>query len=193
MQKLVRNLDMGQRGCNFGPGTPIREIQKPILLGFQFWQRENQSPNCSLTLLIGDEILELEIPGDDVPPQGALEEWPLGLGSLDYFTWIFRYFKFNSSWSLFSSLLGSENLILTRLVATNVRETDRPRLRRNWAERATSGLGCLTLIRSDMPNVFTRENYPHRCLQGGRQGCQEIDMKLGLKKFVKELLLQNLF
>ena len=91
--------------------------------------------------------------------------------------------------------LGTENLILSRLVATNTRETDRPRVRRNWAERATSGLGCLclTLIRSDMPNVFTRENYPHRCLQGGRQGCQEIDMKLGLKNFFKELLLQNLF
>ena len=43
---------------------------------------ENQSPNCFLTLLIGDKILELEIPGDDVPPQGAHEDGPLGWGCL---------------------------------------------------------------------------------------------------------------
>ena len=35
---------------------------------------DNQSANCFLTLPIGDEILEVEIPGDDVPPQGALED-----------------------------------------------------------------------------------------------------------------------
>ena len=35
---------------------------------------ENQSANCLLTLPIGDTILEVEIPGDDVPPQGALED-----------------------------------------------------------------------------------------------------------------------
>ena len=35
---------------------------------------ENQSANCFLTLPIGDKILELEIPGDDVPPQEALED-----------------------------------------------------------------------------------------------------------------------
>ena len=74
-------------------------------------------------------------------------------------------------------MLGSDKLLLSRPVATN----------------ACENVFTLTLIRSDMPNVFTREKYPHRCLQGGRQGCQEIDMKLGLKKFAKELLLQNLF
>ena len=35
---------------------------------------ENLSANCLLTLPIGDKILEVEIPGDDVPPQGALED-----------------------------------------------------------------------------------------------------------------------
>ena len=44
---------------------------------------ENQSAYCSLTLPIGDEILEVEIPGDDVPPQGALEERGLRGGGLD--------------------------------------------------------------------------------------------------------------
>ena len=39
--------------------------------------------NCFLTLPIGDKILEVEIPGDDVPPQGAVEDGPLGSGSLD--------------------------------------------------------------------------------------------------------------
>ena len=35
---------------------------------------ENQSANCFLTLPIGDKILEVEIPSDDVSPQGALED-----------------------------------------------------------------------------------------------------------------------
>ena len=35
---------------------------------------ENQSANCLLTLPIGDTIFDVEIPGDDVPPQGALED-----------------------------------------------------------------------------------------------------------------------
>ena len=35
---------------------------------------ENQSANCFLTLPIGDKILEVEIPGDDVSPQGANED-----------------------------------------------------------------------------------------------------------------------
>ena len=44
---------------------------------------ENQSPNCFLTLLIGDKILELEIPGEDVPPQGAHEDGGPSGGCLD--------------------------------------------------------------------------------------------------------------
>ena len=43
---------------------------------------ENLSANCLLTLPIGDKILEVEIPGDDVPPQGAHEDGPLGWGCL---------------------------------------------------------------------------------------------------------------
>ena len=44
---------------------------------------ENQSANCLLTLPIGDKILEVEIPGDDAPPQEALEDGALGWGCLD--------------------------------------------------------------------------------------------------------------
>ena len=36
-----------------------------------------------ITLPIGDKILEVEIPGDDVHPQEALEEGPLGWVCLD--------------------------------------------------------------------------------------------------------------
>ena len=43
---------------------------------------ENQSTNCFLTLPIGDKILEVEIPGDDVSPQGEHEDGPLGWGCL---------------------------------------------------------------------------------------------------------------
>ena len=44
---------------------------------------ENLSANCLLTLPIGDKILEVEIPGDDAPPQEALEDGALGWGCLD--------------------------------------------------------------------------------------------------------------
>ena len=36
-----------------------------------------------ITLPIGDKILEVEVPGDDVHPQGAHEDGPLGWGCLD--------------------------------------------------------------------------------------------------------------
>ena len=44
---------------------------------------ENQSANCFLTLPIGDKILEVEIPGDVVPPQGAHEDGGPSGGCLD--------------------------------------------------------------------------------------------------------------
>ena len=44
---------------------------------------ENLSANCLLTLPIGDKILEVEVPGDDVHPQEALEDGPLGWVCLD--------------------------------------------------------------------------------------------------------------
>ena len=44
---------------------------------------ENLSANCLLTLPIGDTILEVEILGDDVPPQGAHEDGGPSGGCLD--------------------------------------------------------------------------------------------------------------
>ena len=49
----------------------------------KFKWKINQQIAYLLTLPIGDKILEVEIPGDDVPPQGALEDGALGWGSLD--------------------------------------------------------------------------------------------------------------
>ena len=43
---------------------------------------ENLSANCLLTLPIGDKILEVEVPGDDVSPQGATEGDLGGVGGV---------------------------------------------------------------------------------------------------------------
>ena len=48
-----------------------------------YFKMEKQSANWLFTMPIGDKILEVEIPGDDVPPQGAHEDGGPSGGCLD--------------------------------------------------------------------------------------------------------------